>query len=166
MKRAATRPIDEGLARAVFDRALASYNQDFETFFLARLFDLDITYPDETCVIRIPVRDFMFNPQGSLHGGVIAFALDVSMGHLLKRTLGAGITLEMKTQFLRAATLGEVRCEARFLKKGSSINYLEARMSDSSGRAVAVATSTWMLLPRSGANGSQEVERKETLAVE
>ncbi len=140
--------MDETAARAAFETALQTHRPDFGTFFLARLFGLEISYTDQTCVVEVPVRDFMFNPQGSLHGGVIAFALDVSMGHLLRRTVGRpGITLEMKTQYLRPALSGRVRCEARLLKPGRSINYLESRMTDEDGKLLAVATSTWQLLP-------------------
>jgi hypothetical protein len=59
----------------------------------------------------------MHNPQGSLHGGVIAIALDVSMGHLLHRFLRTGVTLEMKTQYLRPVR-GPCWCQARFTKAG------------------------------------------------
>jgi acyl-CoA thioesterase len=139
--------MDEDAARHAFDAALATHRPDFGTFFLARLFGLEIAYRDETCIVELEVRDFMFNPQGSLHGGVIAFALDVSMGHLLRRTVGrAGITLEMKTQYLRPALSGRIRCEGRFLKRGRTVNYLESRMTDDEGRLLAVATSTWQLL--------------------
>ncbi len=139
--------MDETAAREAFEEALRTHRPDFGTFFLARLFGLDISYTDETCIVEMPVRDFMFNPQGSLHGGVIAFALDVSMGHLLRRTVGRpGITLEMKTQYLRPALSGMVRCEGRFLRRGRSINYLESRMTGEDGKLLAVATSTWQLL--------------------
>ncbi|HEX2727631.1 MAG TPA: PaaI family thioesterase, partial [Beijerinckiaceae bacterium] len=134
--------MDETAARDAFDEALRTHRPDFGTFFLARLFGLEISYTDETCVVEVPVRDFMFNPQGSLHGGVIAFALDVSMGHLIRHTLGRpGITLEMKTQYLRPALSGRVRCEGRFLRRGRTINYLESRMTDAEGKLLAVATS-------------------------
>jgi uncharacterized protein (TIGR00369 family) len=97
--------------------------------------------------VEVPVHDFMFNPQGSLHGGVIAFAMDVSMGHLIKRTFARpGITLEMKTQYLSPAGAGRVRCEGRFLRRGRTINYLESRMTGGDGKLLAVATSTWLLL--------------------
>ena len=139
--------MDETAAREAFDEALRTHRPDFGTFFLARLFGLAISYTDETCVVEVPVRDFMFNPQGSLHGGVIAFALDVSMGHLIRRTIGRpGITLEMKTQYLRPALSGTVRCEGRFLRRGRTINYMESRMTDADGKLLAVATSTWQLL--------------------
>ena len=43
----------------------------------------------------------VYNPQGSLHGGVLATALDISMGHLLKQQFGAGATLVMKVSISR-----------------------------------------------------------------
>ena len=139
--------MDEDAARRAFDEALRTHQPGFGTFFLARLLGLEISYPDESCLVAFTVHDFMFNPQGSLHGGVIAFALDVSMGHLIRHTLGRpGITLEMKTQYLRPAVSGRVRCEGRFLRRGRTINYLESRMTDEGGKLLAVATSTWQLL--------------------
>lgn len=142
--------MDEDAARQAFDEALRTHRPDFGTFFLAKLFGLEISYTDDACIVEVQVRDFMFNPQGSLHGGVIAFALDVSMGHLIKRRVGRpGITLEMKTQYLRPAISGRVRCEGRFLRQGRTVNYLESRMTGPNGKLLAVATSTWQLLPDS-----------------
>ncbi len=137
--------MDEAAARAAFDEALKTYHQDFGTFFLARLFGLTFAYENDTCVVTGAVRDFMFNPQGSLHGGVIGFVLDVSMGHLLRHTFGAGTTLEMKMQFLRPVAAGDIRAVGRFIKRGRSINYLESRLTQN-GVDVAAGTSTWMLL--------------------
>ena len=140
--------IDEAAARAAFEGALADYDQAFGTFFLARLLGLEISYPDaDTCAVEMEIKDFMFNPQGTLHGGVIATMLDISMGHLLKNTVGPGMTLEMKTQYLRPAKSGRVRAEGRFLKKGKSINYVETRLYDAQRSLLAVASSTWQLLP-------------------
>ncbi len=139
--------MDEEAARQAFEEALRTHQPGFGTFFLAKLFGLEISYTDESCIVELPVRDFMFNPQGSLHGGVIATALDISMGHLINRTVGRpGITLEMKTQYLRPAFSGRIRCEGRFLRRGRTINYLESRMTDGDGKLLAVATSTWQLL--------------------
>ncbi len=67
--------MDEPAARCAFEDALASYEQDFGTFFLARLFGLEVTYPEGACVITFEPLDFMFNPQGTLHGGVIALVM-------------------------------------------------------------------------------------------
>lgn len=139
--------MDEDAARQAFEEALRTHRPEFGTFFLAKLFGLEISYTDDSCIVAFTVRDFMFNPQGSLHGGVIAMALDISMGHLIKHTIGRpGITLEMKTQYLRPALAGTVRCEGHFLRRGRSINYMESRMTGADGKLLAVATSTWQLL--------------------
>jgi acyl-CoA thioesterase len=138
--------MDEAAARIAFEAALKTHAPGFGTFFLSRLLDLGISYGDDTCLVTMDVKDFMYNPQGTLHGGLIGVVLDISMGHLMNRTVGVGMTLEMKTQYLRPAKTGMVSAEARFLKKGRSINFLEARMRDDQGKEMAFATSTWQLL--------------------
>ena len=137
--------MDETAARAAFEAALERHAPGFGTFFLARLLDLDISYPQDRCEIVFPVRDFAFNPQGSLHGGVIAIILDIAQGHLIHHTLGGpGATLEMKLQYLGPVRGPTARAEGRFLRKGRSISFTEARMFDGDATEPAVvATSTW-----------------------
>jgi uncharacterized protein (TIGR00369 family) len=138
--------LDESAAQSAFRNALETHVPAFETFFLAKFLQAEVSYTEDSCIVELPVQDYMFNPQGSLHGGVIAFALDVSMGHLIHRTVGrAAVTLEMKTQYMRPALSGRVRCEARFLKRGRNVSFLESRMTDGEGRAVAAATATWQM---------------------
>ncbi len=142
--------MDESAARQAFEQALATYEQDFGKFFLARLFGLELTYtPNETpneCRIVFDLKDFMFNPQGGLHGGISAFVLDISMGHLLHRTSGPGATLEMKVQYLKAAKAGRLTCTARFIRHGRSISFLRSELLDEQGEMIAYATSTWKSL--------------------
>jgi uncharacterized protein (TIGR00369 family) len=137
--------MDEASARRLFEAALANQVPQFETFFLAQFFGLQFDYPEDTCVIRFPVHDFMYNPQGSLHGGVIAFIADISMGHLLRKTTGtAGTTLEMKLQYLGPILAPHGRCEGRFLRRGRTISFMQSRLWDADDRLAVVATSTWM----------------------
>ena len=138
--------VNEAVAREAFENALATHKQDFGEFFLLRLYGMDIEYTDEACIITFEVKDFMHNPQGGLHGGVIAFVLDVSMGHLLYRRSGPGATLEIKVQFLTVARSGRLTCTARFLRHGKSISALRAELLDEKGEMVAYATSTWKSL--------------------
>ncbi len=135
--------VNESVAREAFELALATHKQDFGEFFLLRLYGMELTYTEEECRITFEVKDFMHNPQGGLHGGVIAFVLDVSMGHLLYRTSGPGATLEMKVQYLSVARLGELTCVARFLRHGRSISYLRSELLDANGELIAYGTSTW-----------------------
>lgn len=136
--------MDQALAKQVFDTALNEHRPEFGAFFLVRLLDLDISYSDGTCVISFPIRDFLFNPQGTLHGGAIAIVMDISMGHLLRESYGsAGATLEMKLQYLRPLKAGTARCIAKFLQRGKSIAFLESKLTDANGNLAVVATSTW-----------------------
>ena len=144
--------MEEAIARQRFERALHEARPEFEKFFLARFFDVQVSYGDETCRVDLPVSDYLFNPQGSLHGGVLAFALDVSMGHLCNRFISTAITLEMKTQYLRPVK-GDCYCVASFLKKGRRLAFVESRLFDENNKPAAVATSTWMLLQQEGGQG-------------
>jgi uncharacterized protein (TIGR00369 family) len=143
--------IDESRARQAFEQALATHEQEFGKFFLARLFGLELTYTKDECRITFDLKDFMFNPQGGLHGGISAFVLDISMGHLLHRTSGAGTTLEMKVQYLTAAKAGRLTCTARFIRHGRSISFLRSELVDEHGEMIAYATSTWKSLKAAAA---------------
>jgi uncharacterized protein (TIGR00369 family) len=138
--------LDESVARQAFEAALKSYEQDFGKFFLARLFGCEFEYPDDACKVSFELKDFMLNPQGGLHGGVTAFVLDISMGHLLWHKSGPGTTLEMKVQYAKAARAGHMTATARFIRHGRGISYLRAELVDDKGELIAFATSTWKSL--------------------
>ncbi|HUQ16906.1 MAG TPA: PaaI family thioesterase [Candidatus Saccharimonadales bacterium] len=139
--------MDEAAARRAFEDALTTYQQDFGTFFLARLLGLEISYPSypgDTCVVAFRPAEFLFNPQGTLHGGVIATVMDISMGHLLHHaTGGPGATLEMKVQYLRPPGAGTLTCTGRFLRQGRRVSFLASELRDGDGELVALATATW-----------------------
>ncbi len=141
------RRVDIAAATQAFERARDTHVQAFGQFFLARLLGFDVAYDDETCTVAFDVQDFMFNPQGSLHGGVIVLAMDVSMGHLLARSRGPGATLELKTQFLAPVPVGRAQAVGRALKRGRSTWFLESRFYNASGELAAFATSTWKSAP-------------------
>jgi len=141
--------IDIDVARHAFEEAVSTHQQAFGEFFLARLLGFEISYPDEHCVVRFPVHDFLFNPQGTLHGGIVALAMDVSMGHLLNRLRGPGATIEMKTQHLRPLRAGWCTATGSIVQLGHSLAFLESRLADEEGHLAAVATATWKLLSRS-----------------
>lgn len=135
--------MDETAARRAFEDALGHYEQAFDRFFLLRLLGLEVRYEGETCVIAFEPRDFLFNPQGSMHGGILAVVMDISMGHLQNHLGTPGITLEMKTQYVKPATRGRLTCTGRFLRRGRGISYLSSELVDESGELLAFATATW-----------------------
>jgi uncharacterized protein (TIGR00369 family) len=138
--------MDEAQIQELVDAAIGDGRHEFGSFFLSRLFGMTVSYEGEECIVSLDVKPFMYNPQGSLHGGVLATALDISMGHLLKQHFGAGATLEMKVQYFAVVRSGAVTCRASFLKKGRKTFFLQSFAKDGSGEAIAHATSTWKLL--------------------
>jgi len=139
---------DETAARHAFEDALANYEQDFGKFFLARLFGCDFEYTEDACRVSFEMQDFMRNPQGGLHGGVTAFVLDISMGHLLWNKSGPGTTLEMKVQYTSVARSGRLTAIARFIRHGRGISYLRSELVADTGELIAFATSTWKSLSK------------------
>jgi len=145
--------VDEAAARAHFEDAIKSHEQAFETFFFARILGLSFEYlplsaPDaekEVCRLTFPVTDMLRNPQGSLHGGAMASAMDISMGHLVKKIAGPGATIELKVQFMRPVMDGLVTCEGRFTKKGRKLSFMESRLMGPDGKLAALATATWKM---------------------
>ncbi|MEG9862192.1 MAG: PaaI family thioesterase [Parvularculales bacterium] len=145
--------VDEAAARAHFEEAIESHEQAFESFFFSRFLGLTFEYlpidaPDaekDLCRVTFPVNDMLRNPQGSLHGGAMASAMDISMGHLVKKIAGPGATIELKVQYMRPVMDGLVTCEGRFIKKGRSLSFMESRLSGPDGKLAAIATATWKM---------------------
>lgn len=138
--------VDGAATREAFEHALATHRQVPGQFFMARLLGLDLTYTEDTCTITFEVKDFMLNPHATLHGGIVALVMDVSMGHLLMQIGGPCTTLEMKTQYLAAVRPGPAKVVGQILRRGRSVSFLESRFYDASGQLAAFSTSTWKLL--------------------
>ena len=96
------------LGAKMLSDADSSDEQDFGSFYLSRFLGFQTTYKDDLCIVSFEAKSPMFNPQGTLHGGVIATALDVSMGHLLHHKMGAGATLEMNVKYLGSKKISKV----------------------------------------------------------
>lgn len=140
--------MDKSAAVSAFNLALETEKPAFEEFFIARLLGLEFDYPDGQCIVSFELKDFMFNPQGSLHGGIIATVMDISMGHLLNHVQGPGSTLEMKTQYVKAARQGKLQCRGEFTRRGRTISFLKSTMTDEQGEIIAFATATWLQLKK------------------
>ena len=89
------------------------------------------------------------NPMGTLHGGVYCDLADAAMGYAYAATLGEGetfTTVELKINFLRPVRQGRLTAEARVVKAGSTLGYVECDVTDQAGKLVARAASTCMKL--------------------
>src|SRR5256714_11973351 len=89
------------------------------------------------------------NPMGTLHGGIFCDIADAAMGYAYAATLTEGetfTTIELKINFLRAVRKATLTAEARVVKAGSTVGYVECDVKDQAGRLVARAASTCMKL--------------------
>jgi uncharacterized protein (TIGR00369 family) len=89
------------------------------------------------------------NPMGTLHGGIYCDIADAAMGYAYAATLAEGetfTTIELKINFLRAVRKTTLIAEARVVKAGSILGYVECEVKDQSGNLVAKAASTCMKL--------------------
>jgi uncharacterized protein (TIGR00369 family) len=89
------------------------------------------------------------NPMGTLHGGVYCDLADAAMGYAYASALTEGetfTTVELKINFFRPLRKGKLTAEARVLRAGSNLGYIECDVRDGEGKLVARAASTCMKL--------------------
>jgi uncharacterized protein (TIGR00369 family) len=102
-------------------------------------------------VFECEPAEFHYNPIGTVHAGLASTMLDSAMGCAFVTTLESGTrwtTLELKANFTRPMTLetGLVRCIGTVVHPGRKVATTEARLEDASGRLLAHATSTILVL--------------------
>jgi uncharacterized protein (TIGR00369 family) len=98
------------------------------------------------------------NPMGTLHGGIYCDIADAAMGFAYASTLGEGesfTTVELKINFLRAVRESTLTADAKVVKAGSTIGYVECDVTDQDGKLVAKVASTCLKL-RQDAKKAQE----------
>ena len=93
----------------------------------------------------------VYNPIGSVHGGYAATLLDSACGIAVHSKLAPGqgyTTLELKVSYLRGMTLdtGVVRAEGVVISMGRRVAFAEAKLTDASGKLLATATSTLLVI--------------------
>jgi uncharacterized protein (TIGR00369 family) len=89
------------------------------------------------------------NPLGTLHGGVYCDLADAAMGYAYASTLTEGetfTTVELKINYFLPVRQGRLTAEARVIKTGNTLSYVECDVKDEAGRLVAKASSTCMKL--------------------
>ena len=119
---------------------------------LAELLSFTVTEAEEGRVVFVltPTED-VYNPIGSVHGGVIATLCDSALGCAVQTMCPPGVgytSLEVKVNFLRKVTVdtGALRCEGIVRSFGSRTATASADVTDPAGRLVATAATTCLVL--------------------
>ena len=98
--------------------------------------------------LRLDPRPELANSWGSVHGGVLMTMLDVALasaGRSLDENCNGALTVEMKVNFIAAAT-GPVLGEGRAQRAGRSLIFSEGELRGEDGTLLAKATGTFKLL--------------------
>ena len=119
---------------------------------IARLigFSARVIEPGHT-LFELEVDERHHNPMGTLHGGIYCDLADAAMGWAYAATLPEDesfTTVELKINFFRAVQQAILTAEAKVVKAGSKIGYVECEVKDEQGRLVAKAASTCLKIKR------------------
>jgi uncharacterized protein (TIGR00369 family) len=104
-------------------------------------------------IFEMEVDDRHHNPMGTLHGGIYCDLADAAMGYAYAATLAEGetfTTVELKINFFRSVRKSRLTAEARVVKAGGTLGYVECDVKDDAGKLVARASSTCMKLRQEG----------------
>src|SRR5215469_2136138 len=104
---------------------------------------------DGRAVVTLAAGPQHANPMGTLHGGVLCDISDAAMGMAFASTLAPGesfTSVELKINFFRPVWQAQLRAEGKVVRRGSTVGYIECEILDESGRLVAKASSTCMVL--------------------
>lgn len=101
-------------------------------------------------VFDLEVGEHLYNPIGSVHGGIISTVLDSAMGCAVHSSLERGqpdTTLELKVNFDRAVTVAValVRAEAEIVTSGRRVATALGRLVGPDGTLYAHASTTCLV---------------------
>jgi 1,4-dihydroxy-2-naphthoyl-CoA hydrolase len=97
----------------------------------------------------LKVRQDLKQPWGIVHGGAVMTLADTVAGAGAYMNLGQDqetVTVELKINLIGAVREGTIRAEALPLHRGRSTSIWEARITDETGRLVAISLSTHLVL--------------------
>jgi len=113
--------------------------------FVSHLKILTETLGEGTARLSLPIEPHLTNSLGTAHGGVIVSLLDVALctaaRTLHPESMGV-VTIDLSTCFIGGASGGKLIAEARVLRDGRSMSFVEAEAKNEDGSLVAKAIAT------------------------
>jgi uncharacterized protein (TIGR00369 family) len=113
--------------------------------FVSHLKILTETLGQGTARLSMPIEPHLTNSLGTAHGGVIMSLLDVALctaaRTLHPESIGV-ITIDLSTSFIGGATGKKLFADARVLRDGRSMSFVEAEAKNEDGSLVAKAIAT------------------------
>lgn len=101
--------------------------------------------------VQVHLRDELRNPNGQIHGGVLASLIDMSITQAMlltetyqkvRETRGTMSSVDLRVKYLRAMGEGVATAESTIVHPGRRIVHASSVVTDASGRRLALGDST------------------------
>ena len=104
-----------------------------------------------TARLSMPVEPHLRNSLGTVHGGAIMSLLDVALctaaRTLHPESIGV-VTIDLSTSFIGGGSGAKLYAEARVMRDGRSMSFVEAEAKNEDGSLVAKAVATVRVLKK------------------
>lgn len=106
---------------------------------------------DGRVVATCEAHESLYNPSGTVQGGIIASWLDAAMGGAVRTVVPQGASLttaDMQVSFFQPVSVKTriLTCEGTLVHKGKTLVTAQARLTDAGGELLAQATSTCVIV--------------------
>lgn len=106
---------------------------------------------EKTFHFETEITPFLFNLNQAVHGGVLAYIADTTMGSMVFQSLPPGkisVTSEMKINYIRAVHEGKLNTKAELLHLGKRSAVAECKLLSGNGELIAVSSASFAILDR------------------
>ncbi|HEX7480501.1 MAG TPA: PaaI family thioesterase [Polyangiales bacterium] len=134
---------------------LLAFAQDFPFFKLIGFSVLDCGPLWSKCQLQL--RSELMNPNGVVHGGVLATLIDAGITQamlmtdeyqVVRDTKGLLTTIDLRVKYLRpAAGSGVLLCESTIPHLGKRVVHAQSTVKDEAGKNIALGDATLMIAP-------------------
>lgn len=105
---------------------------------------------EDRAVMSVAFRDELTTIATVVHGGAIATLIDTAATCAAWATPEPpenmrGTTVALNVSYLSAATATDLRAEARVLRRGRNLSFIDVDVTDGGGKLVAKGTATYKL---------------------
>jgi uncharacterized protein (TIGR00369 family) len=119
---------------------------------IAALFGFTVAEIDDgLAVFECQPDESAYNPIGVVHGGLVCTLADSVVGCAVHSTLEAGVgytSIDLNVSYLRSVTVdsGVLRATGRVTKRGRRVAFSTAEIVDGSGKTVATASGSCLIM--------------------
>jgi len=115
--------------------------------------------------VSVELVDHLRNPNGQMHGGVIATLVDMSITQAMlmtdtyqrvRETRGIMTNVDLRMKYLRAVGAGRATVESRIVHEGRRVVHAASTVTDDRGKTVALGDATLMIVLGEGSAKSRE----------